>query len=100
MVLERLVGLALLRSVELVDMEIVGHVKGGDKGVVGFMERFWRGSGGLNEVESPKERGIACGARRLGEHRACAPLHMRRMVVKNLSAAKSVVRWHNGVVSG
>ncbi len=81
-------------------MAIVGCAEGGDKGAVGVMERLLRGSSGLNDIESPKERGIACGARSLGEHRACASLHMRRMVVKNLSAAKSVVRWHNGVVSG
>ena len=52
MVLERLVGLALLRSVELVDMEIVGHVKDGDKGAVGVMKRLLRGSSGLCQRRS------------------------------------------------
>ena len=81
-------------------MAIVGCVEGGDKGALGFIERVRRGSRGFKEIESLTEGEIACPAHGLEEHKASAPLCYGRMVVKSLSAAKSVVRWHNAVASG
>ena len=52
MVLQRLVGLALVCSVGLVGMEIVGRVEVGDKGAGGLIERVRPGSRRPKEIES------------------------------------------------
>ena len=100
MVLQRLVGLALLCSVGLVGMAIVGCVDGGNKRAVDVFDGASGGIVWLGELGSVKTLRIARRARGLGEHKASGHLRTGRMVVKSLSAAGSVVRWHNGVVSG
>ena len=100
MVLLRLVGLALLCSVELVGMAIVGCVDGVDKCAVGVFDGTPGGIVWPSELGSVKTFRIARRARGLGEHKASGRLRTGGMVVKSLSAAGAVVRWHNAVVSG